>query len=70
MTGELSLKGDVLKIGGLKEKIVGAYNDGVKKIFVPYTNNCDLDEIPKEIQEEIKIILVKTYKDIFDALFK
>ncbi len=70
MTGELSLKGDVLKIGGLKEKIVGAYNDGVKKIFVPYTNNCDLDEIPKEIQEEIKIVLVKTYKDIFDALFK
>jgi len=70
MTGEISLRGDVLKIGGLKEKIVGAYNDGVKKIFIPYTNNCDLDEIPKEIKDEIKIVLVKTYKDIFDALFK
>jgi len=70
MTGEISLRGDILKIGGLKEKIVGAYNDGVKKIFVPYTNNCDLDEIPKEIKDDIKIVLVKTYKDIFDALFK
>ncbi len=70
MTGEVSLLGDVLKVGGIKEKIIGAYNDGVKKIFIPYTNNCDLEEVPKEIRDEVKIILVKTYKEIFDALFK
>ena len=69
MTGEVSLLGDVLKVGGIKEKIIGAYNDGVKKIFIPYTNNCDLEEVPDEVRNDVKIILVKTYKEIFDALF-
>ena len=70
MTGEISLRGDVLKVGGIKEKIIGAYNDGVKKIFIPYTNNCDLEEIPGVIRDEIKIILVKSYKEIYEALFQ
>ncbi len=70
MTGEITLKGDVLKVGGLKEKIIGAYNNGVKKIFVPYTNSCDLDEIPKIVKDEIEIILVKNYKEIFNEIFK
>ncbi len=70
MTGEISLMGDVLKVGGIKEKIIGAYNDGVKKIFIPYTNSSDLEEIPEEIKKDIKIILVKTYKEIFDVIFK
>ena len=70
MTGEISLRGDILKVGGLKEKIIGAYNDGVKKIFVPYTNSCDLEEIPEVVKENVKIILVKNYKEIFNALFK
>lgn len=69
MTGEISLRGDVLKVGGLKEKIIGAYNDGVKKIFIPYTNSCDLEEIPSVVKEEVKIILVKNYKEIFKAVF-
>lgn len=70
MTGEISLKGDILKVGGIKEKIIGAYNDGVKKIYIPYTNNCDLENIPDEIRKDVKIILVKNYKEIFDQLFK
>ena len=70
MTGEISLSGDVLKVGGLKEKIIGAYNNGIKKIFIPYTNSCDLDEVPKNVKDEIKIILVKNYKEIFNAIFK
>ena len=70
MTGEISLRGDVLKVGGLKEKVIGAYNDGVKKIFIPYTNSCDLEEIPEVVKEKVKIILVKNYKEIFNALFK
>ena len=70
MTGEISLRGDVLKVGGLKEKVIGAYNDGVKKIFIPYTNSCDLEEIPEVVKENVKIILVKNYKEIFNTLFK
>ena len=70
MTGEISLRGDILKVGGLKEKIIGAYNDGVKKIFVPFTNSCDLEEVPTIVKDNVKIILVKNYKEIFNALFK
>ena len=70
MTGELSLRGDVLKIGGLKEKIIGAYNNGVKKIYIPYSNNCDINEIPEQIRDDIKIILVKNYKEMFNIIFK
>lgn len=70
MTGEISLRGDVLKVGGIKEKVIGAYNNGVKKIFVPYTNSCDVDELPKIIKDNVKIILVKNYQEIFNAIFK
>ena len=70
MTGEISLRGDVLKIGGLKEKVIGAYNNGVKKIYIPYSNNCDISEIPEQIREDIKIILVKNYKEMFSIIFK
>lgn len=70
MTGEISLRGDVLKIGGLKEKIIGAYNNGVKKIYIPYSNNCDINEIPEQIKDDIKIILVKNYKEMFNIIFK
>lgn len=70
MTGEISLRGDVLKVGGLKEKLIGAYNDGIKEIFIPYTNSCDLDEIPEVVKDKVKIMLVKNYKEIFNYLFK
>ena len=70
MTGEISLKGDILKVGGLKEKIIGAYNNGIKKIFIPFTNSCDLEEIPEIVKNEIEIVLVKNYKEIFNAVFK
>ena len=70
MTGEMSLRGDILKIGGLKEKIIGAYNDGIKKIFIPFENSCDISEIPTIVKDEVKIICVKNYKEIFNEIFK
>ena len=70
MTGEITLRGDILKIGGLKEKIIGAYNSNIKKIFIPIENVPDLELIPKEILQDIKIVPVKNYKEIFDTLFK
>lgn len=69
MTGEITLRGDILKIGGLKEKIIGAYNEDIKKIFIPYENTCDLEELPSEVKNEIKIIPVKNYKEIFNVIF-
>ena len=70
MTGEITLMGSILEIGGLKEKTIGAYNSNVKKIFIPKANEKDLEELPKEITENIKIYLVDNYKDIYKELFK
>ena len=70
MTGEISLTGKVLPIGGLKEKSIGAYRSGVKTIFVPKKNEHDVSDIPKEVRDNINIILVDDYKEIYDVIFK
>ena len=70
MTGEITLKGKVLQIGGLKEKVIGAFNQGVKIIFIPKDNEKDLDDIPKEIKDNIEFISVTNYKEIFNKIFK
>lgn len=69
MTGEMTLRGKVLPIGGLKEKVIGAHRGGVRKIFIPRENEKDLDDIPDEIRQEIKFILVDRYVDIYRELF-
>ena len=69
MTGEITLKGKVLKIGGLKEKVIGAYNSGVDTIFIPKTNENDLEEIPNEIKKKVNFILVDNYKEIYNYVF-
>ena len=58
MTGEVTLRGRVLAIGGLKEKILAAHRGGIKMVIVPKENEKDLKEIPKEVLKELKIILV------------
>lgn len=58
MTGEVSLRGKVLEIGGLKEKVMAAHRGGIKTIICPKENEKDLKEIPKEILKDLKIILV------------
>lgn len=70
MTGEMTLTGKVLPIGGLKEKSLGAYQAGVNKMYVPKLNKADLSDIPKEVKDKIEIVLVQNYIDIYDDLFK
>ena len=70
MTGEITLRGRVLGIGGLKEKVIGSHRAGVKTIYIPAENEKDLDEIPEEIKKDIRFIAVHHYKEIFDSLFK
>ncbi len=69
MTGEISLYGDIYKIGGLKEKLIGAYNAGIKEVFIPYENKHDLEEVPNIIKDNINIILVNNYLEIYNYLF-
>lgn len=70
MSGEITLNGFVRKVGGLKDKLVGAYNAGMKKVFIPKENHNDLIEVPKEILEKLEIIEVENYEEIFVNLFK
>lgn len=70
MTGEITLRGNVLAIGGLKEKSIGAYRNGVKTIIIPNDNLNDLTTIPKEIRRNINYIPVNNYKDIYRYLYK
>jgi ATP-dependent Lon protease len=78
MTGEVTLRGRVLAIGGLKEKVMAAHRGGIRTIIVPKENERDLKDIPKEIMKDLKVILVdhvdqvlvnaldvKNFKDIF-----
>ena len=70
MTGEITLIGNVMPIGGLKEKTIGAYNSNVKTIFIPKENEKDLEDVPKEIIKDINFILVDNYSEIYNNLFK
>lgn len=70
MTGEITLRGRVLGIGGLKEKVIGAHRAGVRNIIIPAENEKDLDEIPNDIKKDIKFKIVNNYVEIFDYLFK
>ena len=70
MTGEITLRGRVLGIGGLKEKVIGSHRAGVKTIFIPQENEKDLDEIPDDIKKDIRFISVHNYHEIYDSLFK
>lgn len=69
MTGEITLRGNVLAIGGLKEKSLGANRSGIKEIIIPYSNEKDLDELPDYLKKNIKYHLVKEYKDVYKLVF-
>ena len=64
MTGEITLRGNVLPIGGLKEKILAARMAGIKEVLVPSENKKDVEEIPEEIRNGITITYVKNMKDV------
>ncbi len=64
MTGEITLRGRVLPIGGLKEKLLAASRGGIKKVLIPYDNKKDLAEISKNITKNLKIIPVKTADEV------
>ena len=69
-TGELSLNGSVLKIGGLKEKLIGAYNKNIKVVYIPKSNIEDLNEIPKIILDNIEIKAIENFNEIYTEFFK
>mgnify|MGYP002511995164 CR=1 FL=1 len=70
MTGEITIRGRVLEIGGLKEKSLAAHRAGINTIIFPYENIKDLDEIPENIKSQIEFIPVKTMDDVLKIAIK
>ena len=71
MTGEITLRGRVLPVGGIKEKILAAHRIGIKKVLIPFENKKDLEEIPDKVKKSMKIVLVKTMDEVLEhALLK
>ncbi|MBE4704410.1 endopeptidase La [Spiroplasma platyhelix] len=70
MTGEITLRGHVLPIGGLREKSISANRSGLKTILIPKQNLKDLDDIPEEVKKKLKILPVEFYREVYDIIFK
>lgn len=69
MTGEITITGDVLAIGGVREKVIGAHRAGIKEVILPDDNRVDTDEIPDELKDIMKIHFAKTYDDVSKLVF-
>ncbi len=70
MTGEITLRGKVLAVGGLQEKLMAARRHGIKRIILPAENKPDVREMNKELLEGLELIFVKDYEQIYEMLFK
>ncbi|HHT82543.1 MAG TPA: endopeptidase La [Acholeplasmataceae bacterium] len=70
MTGEVTLRGLVLPIGGLKEKSIAADRSGLKTIIIPKENESDIDEIPEEVKAKLEIVLVSEVNEVFDIVIQ
>ena len=69
MTGEITITGRVLPVGGILEKVLAAYRYGVTKIFLPHKNRDDLDDVPNEVKEKIKFIFAEKADDVISEIF-
>jgi ATP-dependent Lon protease len=69
MTGEITLRGLVLPVGGIKEKMLAAHRAGIKRIVLPHRNEKDVVDVPEEIRDEMEIVYAKTVQDVLKSVF-
>jgi len=67
MTGEITLRGQVLPVGGIKEKVLAAHRAGLNTVILPSQNEKDLDDVPEEVREKLKFVLAEQIDDVFEA---
>ncbi len=70
MTGEVTLRGKVLAIGGLKEKSLAAFRAGFKRLIIPRENEKDLADVPDEVKTKLDVIMVDNIDQVFAAVLK
>jgi ATP-dependent Lon protease len=68
MTGEITLRGKILSVGGIKEKMLAAHRAGLKKVYMPSENMQDLDDLPEEIMKEIEFKAIDTIQDLIKEI--
>lgn len=69
MTGEMTLRGEVLPVGGIREKVVAARRMGIKTVILPERNHADVEEIPEEVRKGLRFVYASTYEDVRAAAF-
>ena len=67
MTGEITLRGQVLPVGGIKEKVLAAHRNGLKTVILPKRNEFDLDDVPEEIKNKMQFIFAETVDEVLEA---
>jgi len=70
MTGELTLTGQVLAVGGIREKVIAARRVGIRQLILPEANQRDFDELPDYLKEGLSVHFAKRYDDVFKWVFK
>lgn len=69
MTGEISLSGQVLRIGGLKEKVLAARREGIENVIIPAGNASDWEELPEKVKEGVRVHMVREFEEVARVLF-
>jgi ATP-dependent Lon protease len=70
MTGEITLSGAVLPVGGIKEKVLAAHRAGIKKIILPKENERDLQDVPEDVRNELAFVPVETIEEVLKEALK
>ena len=70
MTGEITLRGTVLPVGGIKEKVLAAHRAGLKTVLIPYRNERDLDDVPSEVRAELDIKLIRRMDEVLGLVLE
>jgi ATP-dependent Lon protease len=70
MTGEITLRGTVLPVGGIKEKLLAAHRAGIKEVLLPARNEADLDEVPKDVRAEMTVHLIKRVDEVLPLVLE